>query len=123
MNAIFLGVVDPNLIGLGTLSGALVVAIGYMLAHGRDTDRRVDRANQLMIDSVTRENERLVRERDAILKRSEDEKVAMQRRLDQVEEHAQVLQADLEEERERSGILRYRLALLEGKPPHESTDQ
>lgn len=59
--------VEGSTVGITTLAGALVVAIGYMLTQSRDSDRRVDTSHTEVVDTLRAqlENERteLARER------------------------------------------------------------
>lgn len=95
MIRVFALAVDGNTIGLGGLSGALVIALGYMLRDRRDSDSRVDKANSFIVETLKAERDRAFADADRL--RSALEEVRQQR----------------DDERERNRILQLRLGLRE----------
>lgn len=97
---IILATIDGNLVGLGTVSGTLVVALGYMLHDRRDTDRRVDTANAAVLAEVKKQRDDAL----ATIAGLRDQLGRAYTELDQVKEGNRILQ--------------FRLGLQEGNP-HE----
>lgn len=89
--------IDGNVVGIGGLSGALVVATGYMLRDRRDTDTRVDKATQTVIDNIAGE-------RDRALQAERDTTVELK-----------ALQKALEDANERTRIVQFRLQIAEAE--------
>jgi hypothetical protein len=52
---------DGNTVGLGTVSGALVIALGYMLRDRRDSDKRVDSATSQVVKTIADERDRALK--------------------------------------------------------------
>jgi hypothetical protein len=93
-----LAAIDGNLVGLGTVSGTLVVALGYMLRDRRDTDNRVDRANAAVLAEVKHQRDEAL----ADVGRLRDQLGRAYTEIDQLKQGTRILQ--------------YRLGLHEGNP-------
>lgn len=88
---------DGNTIGLGSLSAALVAALGYMLRDRRDSDTRVDRATTIIVDTIKAERDRAIADNERL-----------RARVDELVEERDDL-------RERNRIQQFRLGVKENE--------
>lgn len=65
----FLADIDGNIVGLGSLSGGLVIALGYMLRHSRDSDTRVDKAYEQTVTNMREQRDQALKDRDEAVRR------------------------------------------------------
>jgi len=83
---------DPNTIGLGAVTTALVTVTGYMLANSRDSTARVDKVNDARVRDAQDERDRA----RASEQRAWDEVARYQRERDEVIERLNIVRYQLQ---------------------------